>query len=450
MRFAALIAACLAATTALAEPGSVGHQAAALAALRGDATGARNALGIGSGDPEDPAGLVVMASIALDEGRLDEGARLTGLLETRAPKAADVQILKTLIQVRRAHPKGDWLDAGIETLRRLHPLAETPPLLDPEEVGPAPERPSPWPALARLDLASSFLVRWCWPARDAAETKSEADSLVDDAIRLAASDERLLVHLAVLDVIARSAEGRRYAEAVGARDALVRRLESKAPGAIRFLLYAERPASEPLSEADVAAIEKAVAGAERMPYGAAYRELRDVLDKLDPAMAPSLAMSGAVQLVFHRFHPGNLHHRLRLDGDLSGPSRSRLSRALVRLAELLDAQDTLLTSMMAAVVRGDAAALTKDSKLQDQVAALRARLVELQGSSRCLSQLGRLPIAGLYRAMADRLPNERSMLLVRLHEAGLICPEPEPAWKEKDGEGRTSTQPEGCSSDDQK
>lgn len=438
---------CVAAVIVRAEPGPAGPQAAALAALRGDTQAARNALGVGARELDDPAALVVMASIALDQGHLDEGARLTAALQMRVPKAAEAQLLRTLIQVRRANPKGDWLDVGIEALRQSYPLAETPPLVDPWGVTPVLERPSPWPALARLDLASSFLARWCWPPRRAAETETESRSLVDDAIKLAASDERLLVHLAVLDAIARPVAGYRYAEAIAARDALAERLESKAQGATRLLLYAERPASEPLSEADVAAIEKAVAGVEPMPYGSAFRELRDLLNSLDPAMAPSLAMSGSVQLVVHRFHTGNLHDRLRLDSDLSEPSRLRLSRALVRLSDLLEAQDTLLTSMMAAAVLGEAAALTKDAKLQGRATAVRAQVLKLQDSSRCLHQFSRLPIAGLHRAIADRLPNEQSMLLLRLQKAGLVCPEPEPAWKKKEAEEATSTQSQGCPSE---
>ena len=420
VRTAAVIAMCLAASAANAEPGV---RSAALAALRGDRAAARKALASGENTPHEPPALVVLASIALDEGRLVEAEGIRADLRSRAPNAAEVKLLETLIQVRRAAPNGDWMEAGIEALRRLHPLTETPPLLDLWEPPLLAASPSPWVELRRLDPGSSLLARWCWKSRD--EISSEQKALVDDAIRLADGDERLLVHLAVLDVLAQAPAGYRHTEAIAARDALARELDLKEPGATRLMLTTQRPDDEPVTVADVEVLEKAVLGTEPMPYGRVYRELRALFDKLDPAMAPSMAMSGGVQLAFRRFQTRNLHVRLARDNKLSQEDNRRLARALVRLADLLEGQDTLLTSMLGAASLREAAKLTKDEKLSARAESIVEENTALRRSSRCLRPLALLPIAGFHRAMAERQPEEKSKLFVRLQQAGLSCPAPE-------------------------
>ena len=277
---------------------------------------------------------------------------------------------------------------------------------------------------------------------------TNAPTLVDDAITLAGGDERLLVHLAVLDVLGNPPPGYRASEVASARDALARRLDTKVPGAIRLMLYSERPKDAPASEADVAALENAVSGTEPMPYAAAYRELRAILDKLDPAMAPGLAMSGSVRLTVLRFHPTGLSDRLRTLDSLPERDRVRLARALVRLAELLADQDTLLTAMMGAATLGMAGTVTENAELKTRSETIRAEVHELQDSARCLRQLMVLPVAGLHKAWADQQPAEKSVLLTRIRRAGLSCPEPEPPWKSKpDPDPASTSSPQACPPD---
>jgi len=405
-------------------------------------------LGGGDKEPTDPAALVILASIALDQGNLGEAAKLSASLHGRVPGAAETKLLEALVDVRRSKPKGDWVGAAIEALRRVHPLAESTPLLDPWETSAALERPKPWLALAKLDLASSFLARWIWRAPEA--DKAEAESLVDDAIRLAAGDERLIVHLAVVQVLKKPPTGYRPDEAKAALDALAGRLAAKQPGALRLMLYPWTPASEPVTEADVAFLERAVAGEEPIPYAASYRELRDLFEQLDPAMAPSFAMSGSVVLVFERFQTRELHARLALPNGLTNASRRRLASALERLANLLLPQDTLLTRMLATVPLREAAKLTNDKKLAERAEALQRDGFELQLSSRCTEPLMRLPVAGLHRAWADRSLAEESQQLEKLRQAGLRCPYPELAGKKSQPAESAPTGQAGCPDNDSK
>lgn len=179
-----------------------GASAAALEALRGHARLARAILTSGNADPTDPAALVVLASMALDEGNTREAAQLVARLRAVAPGAIEGRVLDALVKGRGARPQGDWISAGIDAIEAAQPLPPSEPLVAAgertmEDMLFGKYLPFPVDAAAKLSVPDRFLARWAWP-----RPVGEDEALAREALRLAASDERPLVLLAVMDVLA--------------------------------------------------------------------------------------------------------------------------------------------------------------------------------------------------------------------------------------------------------
>lgn len=404
------------------ESASLGDaEAAALAALRG-AAGTARALLAGKGE-SDPAALVVLASLALEQGDLKEAARLAERLRGLRAEAAETRLLEALLAERRVRPHGGWLDAGLEALKTAHQLPETPPLLDlwarVQTLGDA-ATPLPEEATRKLSPADAFLVRWEWPRRQ----RESPPDLTAMAIKLAATDQRLAVHLAVLDVLRQPAGAQESPQRGAASRMVLEKLRQRY--ALLCLALHQHGEKDPVTEEEVTRFESAMAPDAAQLFAAQYSDLLDVFEKVDPAMAPGMAMGGAVASVVERYHPGPIGYRLALSPDLPEAARQRLGRALVRLAEATEREGLLLTTMLAASTLGVAAGLSPDDRLKARVEALRTEAYAMQDASRCLRPLLRLPIPSLQRAWAQQVAHERTFLYQRMFRRGLSCPEGAP------------------------
>jgi hypothetical protein len=434
----------VAATPARADGASqlVGPTAAALEALRGHPKQARAMLTSRKDDPADPAALVVLASIALDEGDVREATRVVRQLRTIRPDAPEGRRMDALIAERTAHPGGDWVAAGLAALQKVPPVFGGPaPLLDVgqrilEDYLAGKLLPFPEDAARALPPADAFLARWAWPRRGPPD-----EALVREAIRLVRGDERPLVLLAVLDVLD-GAEGAASlgAEVAGARAQVVAKLRNRAVGGLRAAAVPRRPDTEPIGDNEVRAIEAAVAGEFPPTFGVHYRDLLAILEKLDPATAPSFAMSGAVGLVVPPPFLLNLGDRV-MRGGISETAREPLAAALVRLADSQLREGTFLTDMLAAMALSRAGDLRRDPTLSSRASAIRREADALRDAHRCIAPLLRLPIRGLHKAWANEVPRERA-LAQQAARLGISCPEPTVQQDESPKPNRVSPCPD--------
>jgi hypothetical protein len=61
----------------------------------------------------EPAALVVLASIALDEGFTRDASLIAGRLRALRPDAVEGRLLEALARERQERPRSDWLSAGL-------------------------------------------------------------------------------------------------------------------------------------------------------------------------------------------------------------------------------------------------------------------------------------------------------------------------------------------------
>ncbi len=399
---------------------------AALAALRGDPQRARAMLAMGSREQVDPAALVVLTSIALDEGKLKEAARLVGRLRSVRPAAAETLLLGALVKERAEHARSDWTTAGLAALKSVHPLPESTPLLDPWEriaqatLNGADLFPFPEESVRKLAPADAFLVRWTWPRSRSAGPDV---ALVEEAIHVARGDERLLVHLVALDVLD-APSGPHGEEGAAARRELVERVQRKHPGSARLMVLAKHSDTEAVTEDDVASLETAVADEGEASLARHYLDLLRLMDKIDPATAPVSAMNATMRLAMSRLYPAGLGSRMAKKPELPPEVLERLARALIRLAHLQEREGFLLTDMFSRVSLGMASSLRDDAALKDRADSIRAEVEGLLDVHRCLAPLQRLPIRSLQREWAEQIPVERPLLQHAAH-MGLSCPAPQ-------------------------
>ncbi|HTP24575.1 MAG TPA: hypothetical protein VMK12_02800 [Anaeromyxobacteraceae bacterium] len=393
-----------------------GAEGAALAALRGDSVRAREILQ--EDETEGPATLVVLASLALEEGNFGEAGRFTERLRLRHPAAAEGSLLAALLVERQAQPFGDWTGPAIAALGRYRPLAGSMPALRFRErwqsAWLAGRLPVPETQLTSLTAREAFLVRWAWPRQPLADVDP---AIEEAAVRLADEDSPLVVQLALLDTLRTAFSAR----AAVARKTVVERLRVKKPGAARLLALDAWRDSGPLSADEVGTIEAAAAGGDPAPFGLLYGDLLRVLEKIDPASAPGLAMGGAMRLTAARHLPVGLSYRLAQKPALPAAARARLAGALSRLAELAERQGAMFSDILALASLSQAVALGNDVAPRARADRIYADLVSLRAASLCLSPLRELPIRSLQRALGAA--QERA-LLERVRAVGLRCAEP--------------------------
>jgi hypothetical protein len=407
-----------------------GVTGAALEALRGHGKQAKATLTSGKGDRADPAALVVLASIALDEGSTREAARLVARLRAVAPGASEGRLLDALVNERLARPRGDWITAGLTAVEKVQPLATSRPLV------PLWERPLPFPeeAAAKLSPADRFLARWAWSWQAGKNTV-----VVGEAVRMALSDERPLVLLAALDVLESAApnanERPRDEDIATAHRAVLAKLQGTPAGRLRFVGLPPRTEAQPVDEEEIAAIAASVADADAPSFGPNYSELMRILDKLDPATAPEFAQGKPTLLLVP---PGQLLQiRDRAArSKLSADAGERLAAALVRYAERQQREGLLITDGIAAVFLWHASILRNDPVLRARREAIHQEVESLRNASRCLYPLLALPIPSMQRAWAEQRPRERAFL-EQAARRGLSCPEPKPRPENVDAPANT-------------
>lgn len=342
---------------------TTGAVGAALKALRGHSKQARAMLTSAKGDPTDPAALVVLASMALDDGNTREAARLVARLRAVAPGAPEGRLLDALAKARAARPQGDWITAGIDAVETAQPLATAEPLvvLDDGMLGEYVGARTSFPeeAAQKLSASDRFLARWAWP-----QPTGDNEALLREALRLATSDERQLVHLAVMDVLANAepmqGEGAREPEIVAARRAAREKIRA-APA--RFVSVQPGTDAKTLGEDELEAVEALVAQGDPPSFASNYTDLLRVLEKLDPAMAPIIAQTAAVRLTMPPASLATIGDR-GARSTLSEAVRDRLAQAFVRLADRERGEGLLITNLFAVIYLGNAAMFSKDPALR--------------------------------------------------------------------------------------
>jgi hypothetical protein len=414
------------AIAARAEEGAAalsGITSAALEALRGHPKQARAMLAQGKGDPADPAALVVLASMALDEGNTREAARLVVRLRAVVAGAPEGRLLDALVKERVARPQGDWISAGLNAVEAVQPLPAAEPLVAVgerimEDMLYGRYLPFPEGAASKLSAPDRFLARWAWP-----QPAGKNEGLIREALRLAASDERPLVLFAALEVLASAeptaAEGMREADILTARRAAREKLRGTPA---RLVAWQPGTETQPVGEDEVAAIE-ALVGQDAPPsFASNYIDLLRILEKLDPAMGPLFAQAAAFRLTMPPTSFATIVDRVARGG-LSETARDRLATAFMRLAERQRREGLLITDMFAASYLGNAAMLRKDPALRSRAEEVMSEARALADSMRCLSPLARLPIRSIQGAWAEQKPHEREVAR-QVARRGLSCPEP--------------------------
>ncbi len=383
------------------------------------------------GDLEDPAALVVLASIALDEGDAREAARLVARLRAVVPGAAEVRLLDALVSERIARPRSDWVSAGLAAVEKVQPLAGSEPLVavwDRILADQLSGRPLPFPedAAAKLSVPDRFLARWAWP-----QPPGKNLVLLGEAVRLAGGDERPLVLLAAVDVLASAGstamEGMREADIATARLAALTKLRGTPAERLRFLALAPKTETQPVDEDEVAAIEGSVVEDDPPSFASHYTDLARILEKLDPATASVFAQTAAMRF---QLPPTSLLTIVDRSarGNLSGAARDRLAAALIRLSDRQRREGLLITDLVAAVSLGQASELRNDPSLRARAEAVRPEAYALSEAARCFYPLLALPIRSIQRAWAEQKPRER-VFLHQIARRGLSCPEPKPQAK---------------------
>jgi hypothetical protein len=393
-----------------------GVAGAALEALRGYPKQARAIIAPPRGDPSDPAALVVLASIALDEGDLREAARLVARLRAAAPSTTEARLLDALVNERRAQPRGDWIAAALASVEKVQPLAVSKPL-----VAAWDGRPLPFPeeAAAKLSASDRFLARWAWPQPDKDQV------LLREAVQLGVADERPLVLLAALDVLTSakqiSMEGTPEPSLGAARSAVLAKLRDTPAGRFRFVTLPPKTDAQPVDDAEVAAIDASVA-ADSPFFASHYTEFLRILENLDPARGAVIAQNAAVKLQLPPTALLTIMERSAL-GKLSDAERDRLAAAFIRYAERLQREGLLITDLMGAIFLGNASELRKDPSLRARAEAVRPAVDALRSVAECLAPMNNLPVRSIQRALAEQKPQERAFLQ-QVALRGLSCPEP--------------------------
>jgi hypothetical protein len=200
------------------------------------------------------------------------------------------------------------------------------------------------------------------------------------------------------------------------------KLRDTPAGRWRLVAMPKRGATERVDEDEVAVFEAAVAEELQPSYARDYLHLLSILEPLDPALAQSLAMGGAVSLVIPPPFLLTLGDRVKAGG-MPVDLRNRLALALVRWAEQERREDLFLTDMLAAMAFARAGDLRDDPALTARSAAIRAEADRLRDAYRCLGPLIRLPIRSLHQAWARQIPSENT-LARQAAAMGLSCPEP--------------------------
>jgi hypothetical protein len=283
--------------------------------------------------------------------------------------------------------------------------------------------PFPEDAAAKLSPADRFLARWAWEWR-----KNPVPVLVPEAVRMAGSDERPLVLLAALDVLASAeptgAEVAREADLVAAQ----RSARGKLRGTpARLVTVQPGTDAKGVGEDEVAAIEALVAQEDPPPFASNYTDLLRILEKLDPAVGPLFAQTAAVHLTMPPTSLLTIVDRAAR-GSLSDGARERLAAAFVRLADRERREGLLITDLFGAIYLGNAAVFGNDPALRARTEAIRPEVEALGNAGRCFAPLLALPIRSMHRALADQKPQERTFLQ-QAAGRGLSCPEPKPQPK---------------------
>ena len=208
--------------------------------------------------------------MALDDGNTHETARLVARLRAVVPGAPEGRLLEALVQERAARPQGDWVSAGLDAVEAVQPLSWAKPLVALQDRildeyvnarSSFPER-----AAEKLSGPDRFLARWAWP-----QPAGKNEVLLREALRLATSDERQLVHLAALDVLASAeptgAEGMREADLVAAQRAARGKLRGTPA---RFVTVQPGTDAKGVGEDEVAAVEALVAQEDRPSFASTY------------------------------------------------------------------------------------------------------------------------------------------------------------------------------------
>jgi hypothetical protein len=401
------------------------------------------------GDPSDPAALVVLASIALDEGALREAARLVARLRAAAPSTAEARVLDALVNERLARPRGDWIAAGLAAVEKVQPLTPSKPLVPLWEQIAGDhlnDRPLRFPedAAGKLSPADRFLARWAWP-HPWSRGPGKDPVLVGEAVRMAGSDERPLVLLVALDVLASAepseGEGTTEADISRARRSGLAKLRGSPAERLRFLALAPRTEAQPVDEDEIAGIAASVAEDDPPSFGPHYSELMRILDKLDSATASLYAQTGATKFLLPPTQLLQIGDR-STRSNLSGAARQRLAAAFIRYAERLQREGLLITDMVAAVFLWNASELRWDPALRARSDAVRPAVDELHNAAECLAPLYYLPIRSMQRALAEQKPQERTFLQ-QVARRGLSCPEPKPQRKNVEEPSQSET-PKAC------
>jgi hypothetical protein len=407
-------------------------EAAAVEVLRGNAPRARAILASIKGAKSDPGALVVLACLALEDGFTKDAETIAGRLRTLRPEAAEGFLLQAIAKERAAHPRGDWLSAGLTALTSVRPLPASSPIIDAAERIPLAiydgATPFPEEKASTLRPADSFVARWAWPREPQGKPGPQ---LVDAAIRFANADERPLVHLVALDVLEStdvSGDAAR-AEAIGAaRRAIVASLRDTPAGRRRLIGLMSKKRTEPVEEREVVAFEAAVAEAAPPSYAAHFAELYRILRVVDRSAAGTLAFGGAVSLSITPPFIIELGDRLK-KGGLSSAMKERLASALVRWADQEQDEGIILGDMIAGLALTRAGDLRRDASLKTRAYAIKDDSDRFRDALRCLRPLLQLPLPSLHEAWARQGPAER-VLAQQVMRMGLSCPEPAAATPE--------------------
>jgi hypothetical protein len=373
-------------------------------AWRGDAQAARAALSLAPGAlPDDGDGLLVLACVELEAGRLEVAARAADRLAAIEPTAGEGRVLRALVARRRQAP-GEamaealveaWKSAGRPDLSAGGPLARLPAAQPPGHWPPAPSAA----ALARLTPEEAFLLDGLDTPRRPISPEAvrlaqsggwrEARQARAAALAASPAPHAVALDLALLGQLPAGAARERI------RLALARRLPGE--GYLAIMGVAGPPMDRgPLVATEVAAVERAAA-APRLapPRGPLHEALLRAAAKLDPALAPAFAREALPTVAPPPAPLTALAGRAAATVD--PPLRARAAAALERAAATLGRDPGLDARQLGAILGRTAAELRGDPAAGqarlERFEAWRARLVAAEAA------LGeaRWPLPSLWR-----------------------------------------------------
>jgi hypothetical protein len=407
MSLAALTIAALTAALTAAAPAASGATSPYLLAWTGDAAAARSALTdrLPPGAlPDDGEGLLVLACLELEGGRLDVAERAAARLAALEPRKGDGRVLVALVARRRASPREPmfdalaeaWKTAGRPDLGKGGALARLAgPVLATGSLPPAPGAD----LLARLTPEEAFLLGGLdGPRRpvsaEAMRLAREGTWLEARRARAKALAGRPPPRPVALDLAAFGLLGAgREREQV--RAALAKALPDE--GYFAIAAVAGPPMDRgPLAGTEVAALEKAVARPRLTPPRVPLHEaLLAAAARLDAKLAPAFAREALGTVTPRPTALAALGGRALATTDPA--LRARAGQALERAAATLRRDPTVdgrqlgaLLARSAAELRGDAAA---GKALLDRFEAWRVQVV---AADLALAE-GRWPLPSLRR-----------------------------------------------------